>query len=148
MAMGAPASGTQVHFHIPGAWSIRANLQHGSPEIGPAFHAGETRMKHAHAFSGNGFEFGAAEPLVLPDCLDEPFGRKPFVAQTVFGADTGPPLGVDIIGELNQALLLLEFWRSKVNFNRCHEPNVFARSTEFVFANFQKLNATNGQIGC
>jgi hypothetical protein len=56
-------------------------------------------MKYAYAFSGESFEFAAPEPLVLPNGLDEPFGREPFIAQTIFGANTVPPLGVKIIGE-------------------------------------------------
>jgi hypothetical protein len=74
-------------------------------------------MKYAHALSRNGLEFGAPEPLVLPNRLDETFRREPFIAQTVFGENARPPLGVKIVGEFSQAPLLLEFWRQKVNQN-------------------------------
>jgi hypothetical protein len=111
VAMSSPTAGAQIHFNVSGARSIRADLQHGPAKIRPAFQVGESRMKHPHAFPGHGFKFAAPETLVLPDCLDEPLGREPFIAQTVFAANTGPPLGVKIIGKSSHAPLLLEFWR-------------------------------------
>ena len=117
VAVGAPVARAQVHFNISRAWGVGPDLQDGSAKIRSAFQVGEARMKHAHAFAGNGFEFASAKPLVLPDGLDEPFRREPFVAQTVFGANACPPLGVKVVGEFNQAPLLLEFWRQKVNLN-------------------------------
>ena len=114
MAMGAPAAGAQIHFNVSGTRGIRADLQDGPSKIRAAFQAGEARMKHPHAFSGNGFEFsraGAAGAARWP--------ARAVRAETArrannFGADTGPPFGVKVIGKLSQAPLLLEFWRQKV----------------------------------
>ena len=103
VAVGAPAASAQVYFNVPGARGIRADLQHCPAKVRAAFQVGEARMKHAHAFAGNGFEFAALEPLMLPDGLDEPFRRKPLIAQTIFRAVTRPPMGIKVVGELNQA---------------------------------------------
>jgi hypothetical protein len=97
VAVGAPAAGAQIHFNVSGAWGIGADLQDRAAKIWSAFEVGKTRVKHAHRLSGKRPEFGAPQPLVLPNGLDKPFGREPLVAQAVFGADAGPPLGVKII---------------------------------------------------
>jgi hypothetical protein len=118
VAMGAPTAGTQVHFDIAGARGIRANLKDGPAKIGPAFQVGEARMEHADVLAGDGSQFAALEPLVLPDGLDEPFRRETFVAQTVLAANAGPPPGIKVMGKWSQTLLLLEFWTGNVNLNR------------------------------
>ena len=115
VTVGAPAAGAQVHFNISGAWGLGADLQDRAAKIRTAFKVGKTRVKNANALPGERLEFGAPKPLVQPNGLDQPFGREALVAQAVFGADAGPPLGINIIGKWNQALLLLEFWRKKVN---------------------------------
>jgi len=109
VAVGAPAGGAQIDFDISGAWGLGADLQDRAAKIRAAFQIGEARVKNAHILSRERFEFGAAQALVLPNGLDEPFGREPLVAEAIFGEGAGPPLGVKIIGKLNQATLLLEF---------------------------------------
>ena len=109
MAMGAPAAGAQIHFHVSGTRRVIADLQNGAAKIRTAFEAGKTGMKHAHGFSAKGFQFTPPQPLVLPNGLDQPLGGILFIPQKIPAAKARPPPGIKIFGRFDQATLLLEF---------------------------------------
>src|SRR5580700_2482044 len=84
VAMGSPASGAQIHFHITGAWCVAPDLQNRPTKIRTAFKISKAGVKNADTFPVCRFQFASPEPLMLPDGLDEPLGRKRPVAQEIF----------------------------------------------------------------
>ena len=96
VAVRAPAARAQINFHVAGTRRGAANLQDGVAKIGAAFEAGKSGVKNADAFSIGGFQLTALEPLVLPDCLQQAFGRKMLVAQKICGDRLRAPDGVKI----------------------------------------------------
>ena len=90
--------------------------RYSAAKIRPALGVGKAGMKNADAFSVRGFERVALETLVLPDGLEEAFGRRIiFVVQHVAGAALRAPVGVKISSRGKHAKLLLRrVWR-KVN---------------------------------
>jgi len=79
MAVGVPAAGTEVHLHVAGPrWSV-ADLHNRAAKIRPAFNAAKTGMKDMDRFTVQGLELFTEHSLVLPDGLQEPFGRRVLV---------------------------------------------------------------------
>jgi hypothetical protein len=118
MPVGPPAIRAQIHFHVSGAGRVIANLQDRAAEIRPALQVGKARMKNPDARAPGRLQLVAPQPLVLPDGLDQPLGRKRFIPQKTFAAAVNAPLGVKILRWRLQAPLLLEFCRRKVNTNQ------------------------------
>jgi hypothetical protein len=75
MAMGTPAAGTKVHFHVAGPRRRIADLHNRTTKIRSALHAAETRMKDTDRFTVQGLELFAEQALMLPDGLQEALGR-------------------------------------------------------------------------
>jgi hypothetical protein len=75
MAVGMPAAGTEVHFHVAGPWRLVADLHNRAAKIRSALHAAETGMKDTDRFTVQGLELFAEQALVLPDGLQEALGR-------------------------------------------------------------------------
>jgi hypothetical protein len=76
MPVRVPAAGSNVHFHIPAKGRIAAHLHDGVTEIRSALDAAKTRMKNAQGLTVQGLELVAPQALVLPDGLQQPFGRR------------------------------------------------------------------------
>ena len=84
VAVRVPAAGAQINFHVAGARRVVADLNDRAAKIRPAFGAGEAGMKNADGLSVGGFELVAAQALMLPDGLEQTFGRRIiFVAQDI-----------------------------------------------------------------
>jgi hypothetical protein len=99
VAMGAPAGGTQINFHVAGTRRRVINLQNRVAKIRAAFDSDESWMKHADRFSVSGFKLVAPQPLMLPDGLKQTFGwRTVFVAQYIRCGELRPPGGIEIFG--------------------------------------------------
>jgi hypothetical protein len=115
VAMCAPAGSAQIYFHIASVWNVITDLQNRAAKIRAAFNTGEAGMKNANGFPIRGFQGIAPEPLMLPDCLQQTFGRYAvFVAQTIGRADLGTPLRVKIFGWPDHLTLLLRAASRKV----------------------------------
>ena len=74
--VSTPAAGSQVHFHVADHGCGFAELQNGAAEIRPALDVGKTRVKHANALAVQGLKLVAAQPLLLPDGLEQSFRRR------------------------------------------------------------------------
>ena len=114
MAVGAPAAGAQINFHVAGARRVIADLNDRAAKIRPAFDADEAGMKNADGFSVGGLEPVAPQPLVPPDGLEQPLGGGIFVAQNIPRPGARAPVGVKIFGRRKHCGLLLRQRLSKV----------------------------------
>ena len=76
MAVRVPAAGAQVHLHVAGPWRLVADLHDRAAEIRAALHAAETGMKNTDWLAVQALELFADQALVLPDGLQEAFGRR------------------------------------------------------------------------
>ena len=85
VAVRVPAAGAQINFHVAGARRVIADLQNGAAKIRPALGAGKAGMKNADDSPVGGFERVALEALMLPDGLQQAFGRR-----TVSSRNTSP----------------------------------------------------------
>ena len=86
VAVGVPATGLQVNFHIARNGLFISDLQDGAAKIRAAFEAGKTRVKNPDGFSIRRLELIAFEALVLPDGLQQFFWRRGiFIAERVNG---------------------------------------------------------------
>ncbi len=97
MAVRVPARTAQVNFHIAGTRRVIADLQDRAAKIRAALGVGKAGMQDADYFSVRGFERVALKALMLPDGLQEPFGRRIAVMQHASGAVPQPgtsPVGV------------------------------------------------------
>ena len=96
MAVGAPAAGTEINLDVAGLGRVVAKLDERAAEIGAALHAAETGMKDADGLTVQGLKLFAEQALVLPDGLQEAFGRRvPVVAQDGDDPATDAPLGIE-----------------------------------------------------
>jgi len=115
MAVRAPAARAQIHFHVPGTRRVVTDLNNRAAKVRSAFGAGETGVQHAHARAPGGLELVAPEALMLPDGLQQAFGRRIiFVAQDIRRAATQAPVGVKIFRRRRHCGLLLRLRSSKV----------------------------------
>src|SRR5207249_926089 len=91
----APTAGTDVHFNITGAWGRIANLDDCPAKIRTAFKAAKPRMKDYDRLAVQGLELIAQQALVLPDALQQRFGRRSLVfVKDGYGAGAHAPLGI------------------------------------------------------
>ncbi len=106
--MRMPAARSQIHLHIAGTRRSVPDLNDRAAEIRSAFGAGETGMENADGLLIGGPELFAAQALVLPDGLQQAFGRRiTFVAQDIHRPATQAPVSVKIFGQREHAPLLL-----------------------------------------
>ena len=97
--MRPPAIGAQVNFHVAGTRRFVPDLQNGVAKIRPAFDADESGVKNADGVAVGGFEPVALQPLMLPDGLEQAFGRQSVVVMQLGGRrELRPPDGVEIFG--------------------------------------------------
>ena len=98
MAVGVPAARQDIDLHIARAGRFPAKLDKGAVEIRTAFATDKSRMKNADRLTVQTPELFAQQALVLPDSLEQPFGRG-FVplAQERHGAGFPAPLGVEVV---------------------------------------------------
>ena len=95
MPMGAPAGGVDVHFDVAADGRGVAELNDGAAKIGAAFAVEETGVEDADGLAVGEGEPVAAEALVLPDGLQEVFGRRvALLVQQGNDAAVQTPLGV------------------------------------------------------
>ena len=95
MAVSAPAGGTEVYLDVAGLRRRLAELHDRAAEIRAALHAAETGMKDMDRLALQGSELLAEQSLVLPDGLQESFGRGvPVLAQDRNDAAAHAPLGI------------------------------------------------------
>ena len=108
VAVGSPTRVVEVHLDVAGFRGGRVELDDRGAKIRSALDAAETRMKHADGLAVQGAHLIAAEPLMLPDCLEEFFrGRLLAFAQGGDGCVISPPVGVEVGGDgLHEELLL------------------------------------------
>ena len=88
VAVGAPAAGAQVNFHVAGTRRGVADLNDRAAKIRPAFDADKTGMQNPDGSAIGGLEPVALQPLVAPDGLEQAFRRRIiFVAQGIRQAE-------------------------------------------------------------
>jgi len=115
MAVRVPAARAQIHFHIAGTRCVVADLNHRATKVRSAFGTGEAGMENTDGLFIGGHEPVAAQALVLPDGLQQAFGRRIiFIAQDICRAATQAPVGVKIFGQREHSPLLLRPRFSKV----------------------------------
>jgi len=73
--MRLPVLRHQIDLHIARARRFLSKLNDRVLEIGACAAIPETGMQHAHRLAVGGAEFIAAEALVVPDILEQTFGR-------------------------------------------------------------------------
>jgi hypothetical protein len=78
--MRLPILWNHINFDITRARFLLAELEHGPAEIRPGPVIPETGMKHANRLAIAGAEIIAAEALVVPDVLQQTFGRMRGIA--------------------------------------------------------------------
>src|SRR5579872_5999859 len=79
MTMRAPTAGMEVDLDVAGARGFGANPDHGPAKIRASLVIFETRMKNSHDMSVQGLELVAQQTLLLPDSLEQFFGRRRFM---------------------------------------------------------------------
>jgi hypothetical protein len=95
MPVRPPAGRPQIHFDITGLDRTITNLNHRAPEIWTAFDTVKTRMKHTYGLAVQCSELIAQQPLMLPDRLQQSFGRRIHIlAQERPDAAAHTPLGI------------------------------------------------------
>jgi hypothetical protein len=98
MAVRAPAARAKVHFHIPGRRQRIPDLDYRPAKIGSSFDAAKTRVKDSDRLAVKGLELIAEQSLVLPDALEQKFGRRVLVVvKDTHGAGAHAPLGVKAV---------------------------------------------------
>jgi hypothetical protein len=73
--MGVPILRQHVNLDVTRVRFLLADLQDGAVKIGSGLVIPKARMQHAHRLAVQGAEIVAAEALVVPDVLEEAFGR-------------------------------------------------------------------------
>jgi hypothetical protein len=137
VAVRVPVVRPQINFHIAGMRRVIADLQKRVAKIRPAFVAGEAGMKDPDDSSVRSFQFAALEPLMLPNGLQQAFGRELFIAQKVCGDGLRAPLRIEILCRRSHLKLLLRFCGRKVKF----VTKIFER-------NKQRFCLLNEMSGC
>jgi hypothetical protein len=96
--MGLPILREDVNFDIARARLVLAELQDSAAEIGAGLVIPKARMEHAHRLASQGAEIVAAEALMVPEVLQEAFGRMRggAFAQEETSLLFGAPLGVKV----------------------------------------------------
>jgi len=98
MTVSAPARRVQIDFHITGGGRTVRHLKDGVAEIRSGFVIPKPGVKNPYRASVQGIQLVALQALVLPDLLEQSFGRsiaRGFV-QRVGGPRAGSPLRVEI----------------------------------------------------
>ena len=131
MAVGPPAGGTQIDFHVAGVRRPVADLNDRSAEIRAALDTDKSGMKNADNLSIGGFQLSTSQPLMLPGGLQHALGRRTvFVVQNMVRGGLPPPGGVEIFG-----------WRK-------HFPNFLRPRPVKVKPPDLILNASIGGMDC
>src|SRR5262249_813048 len=76
MSVGTPTARAKIDLHIPAPRSFLAYSDHCSSKIWAAFCVAKTGMKNPHRPSVQGLKFIAQHSLVLPNRLQQAFGRR------------------------------------------------------------------------
>lgn len=119
VAVGVPAAGAQVNFHIAGTGRSVADLKDRAAKIRPAFNADKTGVQNPDGFSIGGLEPFALQPLVAPDGLEQALRRRMiFVVEDRHRATARAPVGVNIFKRRKHCGLLLRRRLSKVKPTR------------------------------
>jgi hypothetical protein len=100
MPVGPPAAAADVHFHVARHRRVAIELHHRTAKVRSALMAPETGMKNPDGLSVQHFQMAALQPLMLPDGLEQPLGRRSaVVVQRPGDAPLRPPLRVEIVRE-------------------------------------------------
>ena len=75
VTMAAPSGRVQIDFHVTNARRIVRELQDGVAEIRTGFVVPKTGVKNPDRLSVQSFQLVALQTLMLPDLLQQPFGR-------------------------------------------------------------------------
>ncbi len=95
VAVGAPTAGSEVNLDVAGLGRLIAYLHNSATEIRTALDTAKTRMKDADRLAVQGCELIAEQSLVLPDRLQEAFGRGvPVLVEGGNHAGAHTPLGI------------------------------------------------------
>jgi hypothetical protein len=133
VVVGLPILRDHVDLDVTGTRFFLAKLDNGAAEIrtGPAIP--ETGMKHTNGLSIDGAEIVAAEALVMPDVLEEPFRwvRRIALAQERSGFLLRAPLIVKVRPESGHGS------RFQSGGGKCQEWNDPARGRGFGFQRFR-----------
>jgi hypothetical protein len=70
-----PAGDANVHFHIAGARRGITDLDERIAKVRTAFDIGKTGMKQTNTLTVQRFQLITTQALVLPDGLEQTFGR-------------------------------------------------------------------------
>jgi hypothetical protein len=115
VAVGVPAAGAQVNFHVAGTRRGVADLNDRAAKIRPAFDADKTGVQNPDGSAIGGLELVALQPLVAPDGLEQAFRRRIiFIVQDMHRAKARAPVGVKIVSGRRHYGLLLRLRLSKV----------------------------------
>ena len=97
MSMRAPTARPQIHLDVACPRAVIANLYNRSSKIRTAFHTSKTGMKNSDGLAVQGLELLAQQALVLPDGLEQAFGRGFIIlAQEWRDSATSAPLRIEI----------------------------------------------------
>jgi hypothetical protein len=89
----------EVDFHVANNGDFIAELQDGAAKVRTPFQAGKAGMKNANRLSLRRLELIAFEALVLPDSLQQFFGRRRIlIVECINGTTTSAPDSVKIFG--------------------------------------------------
>ena len=96
MPVPAPVAHLQVDLDVAADWRGVPDLKHGMAEIGSGLTIPETGMKDANRAAVQGSQFLAVQALVMPDGLEESFGRGAAArfAEPIGTGTEGAPPGV------------------------------------------------------
>jgi hypothetical protein len=70
-----PTAGPNVDFHVAGFGRTVAKLNDSAAKVGSAFYAPKTGMQHSEGLTIASLQVVAEQPLVLPNGLEQVFGR-------------------------------------------------------------------------
>jgi hypothetical protein len=118
--MGVPAAGAQVDLDIARSGRFFSNLHDGASKIRAALDAFEAGMKNSQGLAVQGSKLIANETLVLPDGLEQPFGRRIVVlTQEGRNAAANTPLGIKTVWDWEH--LVIAFAPSGLHCQACFE---------------------------
>jgi hypothetical protein len=75
VAVGLPMNGQEIDFDIAGRGRVIGKLEHGLAEVRTGLAVAKAGMKNAHGSAVQRQQLIAPETLMLPDGVEEAFGR-------------------------------------------------------------------------
>lgn len=96
MRVGFPSRGIQIDLNVTCHGRLAGELQHRVAEIRPRAVIPETRMQHAHRPAIGELQFIAKNALMMPDVLEQRFGRRILIPQRSKWLKRRAPLEIEL----------------------------------------------------